>query len=234
MRAEPGSASADRAKRSLHPGPSPQPRPPRSGTPWAPVAALGLLGLGLGYLGFAEYAHTHGQVRSPWDLAYLVLQLITIESGNVAAPVPWQLVIARMLLPLVTGYAAILALAALFRDQMQQLSLRFARNHVVICGLGRMGLLLAGEGNRTGRRGVGIQNDPANPHLESARRAGAAVIVGDAANPEHLRSAGVARAGFLVVLCGQDAVNAEVAIRARDLTRARSAGGLTCILQRSG
>ncbi|HJX40965.1 MAG TPA: NAD-binding protein, partial [Anaerolineales bacterium] len=153
------------------------------------------------------------------------------ESGNVAAPVPWQLVIARMLLPLVTGYAAILTLAALFRDQMQQLSLRFARNHVVICGLGRMGLLLAGECNRTGRRVVVIEIDPANPHLEPARRAGAAVIVGDAANPEHLRSAGVARAGFLVVLCGQDAVNAEVAIRARDLTRARSAGALTCILQ---
>jgi hypothetical protein len=125
------------------------------------------LGLILGYLGFAEYAQTHGQVRSPWDLAYLVLQLITIESGNVAAPVPWQLVVARMLLPLVTGYAAILTLAALFRDQVQQLTLRFARNHVVICGLGRMGLLLAGECNRTGRRVVVIEIDPANPHIEA-------------------------------------------------------------------
>lgn len=231
MRAEPGSASEDRASRSPYTGLRPDLGPRRSGPRWAPVAALGLLGLVLGYLGFAEHAEIHGQIRSPWDLAYLVLQLCVIESGNVAAPVPWQLVVARVLLPLVTGYAAILTLAALFRDQMQQLTLRFARNHVVICGLGRMGLLLAGECNRSGRRVVVIEIDPANPYIEPARRAGTAVIVGDAANPEHLRSSGVARAGFLVVLCGQDAVNAEVAIRARDLARARSAGALSCILQ---
>ena len=39
----------------------------------------------------------------------------------------------------------------LFRDQVRLLTLRFARDHVVICGLGRMGLLLTGECIRTGR-----------------------------------------------------------------------------------
>jgi len=131
----------------------------------------------------------------------------------------------------VTGYAAVLTLAALFRDRVRLLTLRFARDHVVICGLGRMGLLLTGECIRTGRRVAVIESDLANPHIEPARQAGAAVIVGSAADPHRLRSAGLPRAGYLVVLCGQDAVNAEVALRARDLTSKRAAGPLSCILQ---
>ena len=231
MRARPGSTAADRADRSPLPELPSQLTPPRAGPRWVPVAALGLLGLVLGYLGFAEHAEIHGLDRSAWDLAYLALQLVPMESGSVAAPVPWQLVVARLLLPLVTGYAAVLTLAALFRDQVRLLTLRFARDHVVICGLGRMGLLLTGECIRTGRRVAVIESDPANPHIEPARQAGAAVIVGSAADPHHLRSAGLPRAGYLVVLCGQDAVNAEVALRARDLTRERAASPLSCVLQ---
>src|SRR4030042_4135158 len=106
MRARPGSTAADRADRSPLPELPPQLTPPRAGPRWVPVAALGLLGLVLGYLGFAEHAEIHGLDRSAWDLAYLALQLVPMESGSVAAPVPWQLAVAPPLLPPVSGDAA--------------------------------------------------------------------------------------------------------------------------------
>jgi hypothetical protein len=80
-------------------------------------------------------------------------------------------------------------------------------------------------------RVVVIELDENNPYIEPARQAGAAVIIGDAMNPEHLRSAGVHRARYLVLLCGEDAINAEIAIRAKELARERSKGVVTCILQ---
>src|SRR3990170_3349443 len=188
---------------------------------WFVVGAMGAVGLVLGYVGFARHATIHGQQLSFWDLVYLVLQLIPLNSGAVAGPVPWQLIVARLLVPAVAGYAAVSALTAVFSDQVLRLRLRFLRRHLVICGLGRMGALLAERFTERGTRVVVIEREGRNPHIEASREAGAWVITGDATLRETLRAAGVQQARYLIAVCGDDGVNAEVAVTAREL---RSSG----------
>jgi hypothetical protein len=106
---------------------------------WALLGVLWLAGLGLGYTGFARHAAALGKEASPLDLIYLTLQLISMESGSVSQPVPWELEVARLLLPIVAAYTAIKALTSVFRQQIDRLRLNFYRNHVVICGLSRKG-----------------------------------------------------------------------------------------------
>ena len=57
-------------------------------------------------------------------------------------PLPISLEIARFLAPLVSSYAAVIGLAALFRDRIQQMRIPLMRDHVIVCGLGFIGSAL--------------------------------------------------------------------------------------------
>jgi hypothetical protein len=184
----------------------------------------------LGYVGFAKYTAALGQFRSPLDLLYLTLQLVTMESGAVSGPVGWELQVARLALPAVSAYTALAAFAALFRRQIESFRLWFTRGHVVICGLGQKGTLLARRFLREGRRVVVIEQDDGNDQLGPCREGGAFAIVGDARSEELLRKAGTSRARWLIAVCGDDGVNAEIAVRARPFALGRLRGALTCVV----
>ncbi|MCX6864836.1 MAG: RyR domain-containing protein, partial [Verrucomicrobia bacterium] len=62
------------------------------------------------------------------------------------------------------------------------------------------------------------------------RDLGGVVLLGDAADPRMLRRARIGRATHLFALCGDDGVNAEVAVRAAQLVPSRSGTPLTCVL----
>ncbi|MFH1764154.1 MAG: NAD-binding protein [Gemmatimonadota bacterium] len=197
---------------------------------WPLMALLAVVALILGFVGFAGFFVTLLEPRSNWDIFYLTLQLFVLESGSVWGPVPWQLQVARLLAPAVAGYAAIGALAILFREQFEQFRVRFFRGHVVICALGRKGLLLAKSLRQRGDRVVIIEEDAENDLIETAREYRAVVFIGDARDPKVLRKARVNRANHLVVVSGDDGVNAEVAVQARRLVSDRRTTPLSCLV----
>jgi hypothetical protein len=147
---------------------------------------------------------------------------------------PWQLNVARVVAPLVAGYTALQALGQLLAEEFQSFRLRFLYRHVVICGLGRKGLILARAFLERGQAVVVIEQDAENDFVRQARDLGAAVLLGDAAEPSMLRKARVARATHLFARCGDDGVNAEIAVRAGQLVTSRSGPLLTCVLHRIG
>src|SRR5918992_2595484 len=110
---------------------------------WYVLAVLFLLALALGIAGFRRYFDAVGEERSLADVVYLALRLFPLESGDVAPPVPWELNVARFLAPAVALSAALQALAAVFSEQLQALRARLWRGHVVVCGLGEKGQLVA-------------------------------------------------------------------------------------------
>jgi len=191
---------------------------------WAAITALGVLAFALGYVGFRQHALAAGAPRSPLDLLYLTIQLFVLESGSVAGDIPWSLEAARLLAPVVAGWAALRALAVLFRDRLQALRLHRLRDHVVICGAGRKGLQLVSDFRSVGEAVVVIECDQGNDNLAACRDRHAVVLVGNAADPSVLRRAGVARARTLVAVCGADGTNAEIAFQAYHLVRRRPAG----------
>lgn len=195
---------------------------------WPLVWALAAAALVLGYLGFSAYFAAAGEARSWLDRVYLSLQLFVLESGALAPPLPWQLEVARLLAPLVSVYTAGKALALVFGEQLQFLRLRIQRDHAVVCGAGRKAVCLVRELRRRGVAVVVIEEDEEADTLASCRFAGARVLVGDATDPALLRRAGVARARYVVALCGDDGANAEVAVHARRLAAGRKGEPLRC------
>lgn len=207
----------------------------RASAAWQTVRwpLLGVLAVGsfaLGFLGFGRYFAATGADRTQLDLLYLSLQLFTLESGSIPATgVPWQLEVARLAAPAFSALALVTAVAVVFREQITEWRLRRTRRHVVVCGLGEMGATLAAGLLDAGHRVVGVEADPLEPAVLAIRRRGAVVVVGDAREPSTLRRAQAGRASHLVSVVRTDDANAEIVVRAAELTEGRPGPGLTCV-----
>jgi Trk K+ transport system NAD-binding subunit len=89
--------------------------------------------------------------------------------------------------------------------------------HVVVCGLGNVGFRVVEELLGEGERVVALERATDCPFISTARRLGTAVIIGDAAVPEVLRQAHVARARAVVAATSNDLANLEIALLTRQL-----------------
>jgi len=197
---------------------------------WPVIGLLAIVALVLGHIGYALHYRNATPQYSFFDLLYFDLKLFVLETNDVTRPFHWTLNIARFLAPVVAGYTAWQALAALFADQLESFQLRVLSGHVIIAGLGRKGLVLAREFRRRGEQVVVIEQDEENDLVRPCREHGAFVLIGDASEPELLERAGLARASRLFALCGDDGVNAEVAVRAAGIVSGREAAPLTCVV----
>jgi hypothetical protein len=197
---------------------------------WYVIIALGVVGLVLGVIGFAKHALTYSQPRTFLDNFYLTIQLITLESGSISGSLSWELEIARFLLPALAAYAAFTAFVLVFNEQLRSVKLRTLQDHVIICGLGRKGVLLVEQFRERGENVVAIEPDEGNDWIDVCRDSGAIVLVGDSTDPDWLRKARVDRAKLLIATMGDDGVNAEVAVQAQALSHNRKRGVLTCII----
>jgi hypothetical protein len=191
---------------------------------------LWAIAFGLGYVGFWRYFATLGEERSVLDLMYLTFQLFTFESGSVSGPLGWELEVARMLAPAVAAYTALQTLAVVFQEQLQLFRLRFIGDHVIICGLGRKGALLAERFRERGDRVVLVEQVEESGTVSELRAQGFIALTGDATNEQTLLRARVRRARHLISVCGDDGVNAEIGVQACDLVSRRRGRALNCML----
>jgi len=197
---------------------------------WPLVGGLWALSLVLAYLGFSQLSQAGGEPVTVRDILYRTLQLIVLESGDMTGPVPWPLEVSRFLMPAVAGYTAIQALLSVFSGQWHLFRLRFMKDHAVVCGLGERGLRLTQDLLDRGFRVAVIEQDEDNPLIAPCREAGAVVLSGDAKERSLLHKAGVRRAKYLVSVCANDGANAEIALRARELSRSRQGRALTAFV----
>ena len=172
------------------------------------VAATIFAALGLGFWGYRSIEAADLSVA---DALYRSLQLFNTDAQLPSdSATPWQLEVARFLAPLSVAYAALAAISALLREQAQRLRTRlFARNHVVVVGLGERGLRLA-RALRPTQTVVAIERDERHGDANSLRRLGVPVLAGDARDPNVLRAARADRAKHVVVLTGDDSSNLDV------------------------
>ena len=84
--------------------------------------------------------------------------------------------------------------------------------HVIVCGLGRIGRMLAAELTRAGRSFVVIETD--TNRIEDAE---CLVCEGDATEEETLLRAGIERAAVLATVLPNDAANVFITLSARNL-----------------
>jgi len=200
---------------------------------WTIVTVLAIVTYGLGLWGWVLYLAAEEPVlwaqSSFPDVLYRSLTLFVMEgAGDLAGP-PWQLEVARFAAPALVVYTAIAALFSAFRAQLQMFHAGLFSDHVVVCGLGEKGFLIATGLRRAGRRVIVVELNAANGRIEEARDQGIVVLIGNATDGERLAGAGLARASHVFAVAGDDGVNAEVAVHARAaVTRRPRRRGLGC------
>jgi voltage-gated potassium channel Kch len=89
------------------------------------------------------------------------------------------------------------------------------RDHVVVVGLGQVGLRLATQLAAMGRRVVVVERDPAPANLRIAKAARIPVVIGNGSERAVLDRLSLGRARALAAMGSQELDNVEVAITAR-------------------
>lgn len=152
----------------------------RSAIRWGLIGGLATVAFLLGYVGFRQYFDDIGAQKSTTDLVDFSLQLFTLESGSVPdSGAPWQLEVARLAAPLATATALLNALIVVFESRFRDWRLQRARQHVIVCGLGWTGANLVRDLLEHGHEVVVIEANEQNPAVESSRRRGATLTIGE-------------------------------------------------------
>jgi Trk K+ transport system NAD-binding subunit len=100
---------------------------------------------------------------------------------------------------------------SLGRQQITGLS-----GHVLVIGLGTVGLQVVSQLRAAGRDVVVVEKDEHNRHLGQVRPLGVPVVIADATLPEALASVRLTAASAVAVLTSDDLVNLETGLAVRD------------------
>ena len=185
-------------------------------------AALAVVALALGFIGFWRFGRTESPHWSFWDTVYRTFQLFTMEGASAPKISPLTLNVARFLAPAVSVWAVVLTVGTLLHTSYQGWLLRHRKGHVLVCGLGERGEQIAREFLDAGLRVAAIEIDHANARAEGLRERKCVVITGDASDPHVLKDAGIGKASHVVVVCSDDGTNVETALRAAEIIHQES------------
>lgn len=194
------------------------------------IGLFWLVALIAGLIGF--YKLSIGQADRSWsDLLYQTLRLPFMPADLVGKQMNGWLDFARFFAPVMTLVTALQALALFLGDRIQSLKLRhLCTGHIVICGLGRKGTLLAEQFRENGERLVLIEQNENNPSAKRFRDEGTIVLIGDATETALLRKAQVGKAKRIVCLCPDDEINAQICMQSWELVDKKRGRPVSCLV----
>lgn len=184
---------------------------------WVMLAGFGLLAL-MGTL----YLRTTKSMRFPSAL-YETLKLLTLQSGlELPSDRVGQLLFFLIpLLGLALIFQSVLNFGRLLLDKSSrreawQVALASTyRDHVIVCGLGRVTLRVVLQLLETGHDVVVIERDWHSEFVERALHLRVPVVLGDAREVVILRQAGLMRARAVCTGINDDLLNIEIALTVR-------------------
>jgi hypothetical protein len=89
------------------------------------------------------------------------------------------------------------------------------KNHLILCGLGRLGYYIADELQKIGERVVIIESNQESANIEYFRNHNIDVYVGNARQPQVLQDAGAENCRALISVINDDYANLEIGLNAR-------------------
>ncbi|WP_449385503.1 NAD-binding protein [Cellulomonas soli] len=189
----------------------------------ATLVVLGLVSVGVLLLGYQE---PDGTRMTPLDALYFTAETIgTIGYGDFSfRQQPDWLRAYAVLLMLAGAVLAALTYALLTNLLVsQRLQESFGhgqvtglRGHVVVVGLGSVGVRVVESVRAAGTPVVVVESDEGNRYLAQARALGAKVVLGDATLAGTLELVNLDQARAVAVLTADDLTNLEVALAVRD------------------
>jgi Trk K+ transport system NAD-binding subunit len=160
------------------------------------------------------------------EALYATFAMVFLEFETVLTyPDEWYLQILFFVIP-VLGLAAIADGVLRFgtaltnkqaRGQKWQVAMASTySDHVIICGMGKVGFRVALELLKFGREVVAIEPDTDGRFVEKAKALDIPVIIADARRTESLIKAGVRRANAIVPCTDDELANVDIALDARE------------------
>jgi voltage-gated potassium channel len=190
-----------------------------------PIVVFVLVTFGGGWLYGELYYRARGE-QIPWyDRPYLMLQLMILESPGEVPPEPELVIFWYVLPPLaiyIIGRGAVDFVRLFFnrgerRNAWEEAVASTYRDHVIILGVGHVGLRVARTLVGMGFEVVGIDQQ-LKPEIDNElSELGVPVILADGRNPQVLEQAGLRDAQAFIACTSSDYTNLEVVMRAREL-----------------
>ena len=172
-----------------------------------------------------------GYVASGWkldDSIYMVIITIFGVGYGEVQPVQSPALRALTIMVIIAGYGAVIYTVGGFMQMLIDGELNKAlgerkmskdiqrlEKHTIVCGVGRMGTILARQLQAAGRPFVVVDVDA--QRLQAGEDQGFLVLNGDATDEFVLEQAGIRRASVLTTVLSDDAKNVFVTITAREL-----------------
>jgi len=176
------------------------------------VIFIWLLAFSYGVWGYFLLDSQHSESIS--NYIYHSLQLFALDGdwGN-DVTLPWQHEIARFLAPFVTIVTLVLAVLTGLHIQIKnKLALRWYKNHIVVCGIGKKGLIIVQSLLAEGYRVIVIENDASSSNITLCRKQGACVVIDSATKQQVLKRVRLSKAKALFAVCDTTAKNIEIAL----------------------
>jgi voltage-gated potassium channel len=187
--------------------------------------------IGLGYMAVVMAVATASYVAAGWSLGdaiYMVVITVYTVGYDEVRPVDTTLLRVISISTIVFGCTGVIFLTGalvqfITLNQINQIfglkrmttQIDKLSDHVIICGFGRIGIMLARDLEAGGAGFVIL--DQSDERAEQARALGYLCVQADATDEAALRSAGVMRAHTLATVLPNDAANVFITLSARSL-----------------
>jgi hypothetical protein len=157
-----------------------------------------------------------GGKGSAWARTSDGLELLYPHFPPAAEPgTSWQMMTARVLLPVVALYATLRFVVSFYTQRLRLFRLRRLAGHSVVCGLSEAGRRAALALAEAGRQVVVVDEDGLGRPAAEAVAAGASVLVGDPMSAGVLDAAAVRRARRVVCTLPREEDNLRLALSIR-------------------
>ena len=181
-----------------------------------------------GYVYGELYHHARGVAIALIDRPYIMMELmITQPPGDV--PPEWYLVLFWYFLPVVFVFIVGLGAADFVhlvfspderRDSWREAVASTYRNHIIVLGAGHVGSRVIRALIEMGQEVVAMDKSPDPGVEEVLQELKVPLIIGDGRVSSTLEKAGLREARSLVICTGNDHINLEVIMQARDMNPA--------------
>lgn len=186
------------------------------------IVLTGFVALALGGTLYLTFGYA-GAALDPIAALYETLRMLTFQSSLELPGDPLGRVLFFLipLLGLALIFQSVLNFGRLLLDKTSrreawQVALASTfRDHVIVCGLGRVGLRVVTQLLDAGYEVVVIERKWQSEFIERALNLGAPVVLGDARESATLRAAGLSRARAVVAAISDDMLTIEIALAAR-------------------
>ncbi len=179
------------------------------------LVALAAVSLALGVSGFLTCDPSLGFVTALYRSVQLFYWGYFPWNTTLEARLPWTLEIARWTAPLTVLWILARVAILLFHRHWIRFRIRRSRDHIIVCGAGQQGTILARDIVAKGKRAVLVESDP--EHVAALETGKIPILQGDATLAATLRAAGANEAARLVAAAGDDRTNLAIAMAAAQI-----------------